>query len=88
MSAAELTAARALPQASTVTPKSMIAVGVCLPVLAALSVALRFYVRLTRKVALGLDDMLILMAQVGWFQVDQDSTYSSLRRRYFVWAWV
>ena len=52
------------PEASTVTPKTMIAVGAVLPIIAAIAVALRFYVRIARTKSLGLDDFLIFLSLV------------------------
>ena len=43
-----------------VTPPSVIAVGVLLPLLAASAVGLRFYARRTRHVGFGVDDWLVL----------------------------
>ena len=54
----------AMRDASTVTPGTMIAVGVVLPALAATAVALRFYVRIVKRVSLRCDDYLILFALV------------------------
>lgn len=53
-----------LPEASTVTPKTVIAVGAVLPALATIAVALRFYVRIARTKSVGVDDFLILFALV------------------------
>jgi len=52
-----------------VTPASVIAVGVVLPLLAAISVGLRFVVRRSRTAYVGVDDWLILFALVSrdWF---------------------
>lgn len=55
-----------LPEASTVTPKTIIAVGAVLPALAATAVGLRFYVRIARRTSVGLDDYLILFALVSF----------------------
>lgn len=60
-----------LPEASTVTPKTTIAVGAVLPILAAIAVAFRFYVRIARRTSVGLDDCLILFALVS-FSLDSD----------------
>jgi len=49
---------------STVTPKTVIAVGSVLPAVATVAVALRFYVRIARTKSVGLDDYLILLALV------------------------
>ncbi len=54
----------ALPEASTVTPKTVIAVGTMLPAVATIAVALRFYVRIVRTKSVGFDDFLILFALV------------------------
>ena len=54
-----------LPEASTVTPKTIIAVGAVLPSLAAIAVALRFYVRIARKNCVSWDDFSILFALVS-----------------------
>jgi hypothetical protein len=53
-----------LPEASTVTPKTVIAIGVVLPALAAIAVGLRFYVRIAKTKSVGVDDFLILFALV------------------------
>ena len=53
-----------MPNASTVTPRTIIAVGAVLPALAAVAVALRLYVRIVKKIPLGCDDYLILFALV------------------------
>ena len=53
-----------LPEASTETPKTVIAVGAVLPALAAIAVSLRFYVRIARTKSVGVDDLLILFALV------------------------
>lgn len=53
-----------MPNASNVTPRTIIAVGTALPALAAVAVALRFYVRILKKITLGCDDYLILFALV------------------------
>lgn len=53
-----------MPHVSSVTPKTFIAVGAVLPALAAMAVALRFYVRITKKIPLRCDDYLILFALV------------------------
>ena len=63
MSLAEFRALE-MPNTSVVTPKTIVAVGVVLPALAALTVALRFYVRISLKPSLGRDDYLILFALV------------------------
>ena len=55
----------ALPEASIVTPKTVIAVGVLLPAVAVIAVALRFYVRIVGTKSVGLDDTLILLALVN-----------------------
>ena len=54
----------ALPEASTVTPKTIIAVGAVLPAVAAIAVSFRFYVRITKTKSVGFDDYLILFALV------------------------
>ena len=54
----------ALPEASTVTPKTIIAVGAVLPAVATIAVSLRFYVRIARTKSVGSDDYLILFALV------------------------
>ncbi len=48
-----------------VTPASVVAVGVTLPLLAAISVGLRFVVRRSRTAYIGVDDWLILFALVS-----------------------
>ena len=53
-----------LPEASTVTPKTVIAVGAMLPAVATVAVALRFYVRIVKTKSVGFDDTLILLALV------------------------
>ena len=53
-----------MPLVLDVTPKTFIAVGAVLPALAALAVALRFYVRIVKKISLLCDDYLILFALV------------------------
>lgn len=63
MSLAEFRALE-MPNTSVVTPKTIVAVGVVLPALAALTVALRFYVRISIKPSLGRDDYLILFALI------------------------
>ena len=55
----------ALPEASTVTPKTVIAVGAILPAVAVIAVALRFYVRIVKTKSVGFDDTLILLALVN-----------------------
>lgn len=52
------------PQASIVTPRTVIAVGAVLPSVAAVFVALRLYVRFSRKSSVGLDDCLIVFSSV------------------------
>ena len=54
-----------MPESSSVTPKTIIAVGTVLPSLATVAVALRFYVRIARSTLVGLDDYLILFALVS-----------------------
>ena len=51
------------------TPKTTIAVGAVLPSLAAIAVGLRFYVRFSRKIRVGLDDWLISFALVSKFYI-------------------
>ena len=63
MSAANLQTPK-MRNASNVTPKTMIAIGAVLPALAAIAVALRFYVRIVKKMSLWCDDYLILFALV------------------------
>ncbi|KAM0798337.1 hypothetical protein BDR22DRAFT_891390 [Usnea florida] len=53
-----------LLEASTVTPKTVIAVGAILPAVAIIAVALRFYVRIVRTKSMGFDDTLILLALI------------------------
>lgn len=53
-----------LPEASTVTPKTIIAVGAVLPAVATIAVLLRFYVRIIKTKSVGFDDYLILFALV------------------------
>ena len=48
-----------------VNPKSVIACGILFPILGAITVALRFRIRHTRKLVLGGDDWLCLPALVG-----------------------
>ena len=52
------------PEASTVTPKTIIAAGAVLPAVAAIAVSLRFHVRIAKTNSVGLDDYLILSALV------------------------
>lgn len=52
------------PEASTVTPKTIIAVGAILPAVATIAVLLRFYVRVAKTKSVGIDDYLILFALV------------------------
>ena len=54
----------AFPEASTVTPKTIIAVGAVLPAVATIAVLLRFYVRIVKIKSVGFDDYLILFALV------------------------
>ena len=53
-----------MPESSSVTPKTIIAVYTVLSTLASVVVALRFYVRIARSTSVGLDDYLILCALV------------------------
>ena len=53
-----------LPEASTVTPRTVIAAGAVLPAVATIAVALRFHVRIAKTKSVGLDDCLILFALV------------------------
>ena len=53
-----------LPEDSTVTLRTVIAVGTVLPAVAAIAVGLRFYVRSAKTKSVGLDDCLILFALV------------------------
>ena len=53
-----------LPEQSTVTPRTVIAVGAVLPAVATIAVALRFYVRIAKTKSVGFDDCLILFALV------------------------
>lgn len=53
-----------LPEASTVTPRTVIAVGAVLPAVATIAVALRFYVTIAKTKSVGFDDCLILFALV------------------------
>ena len=53
-----------LPADSTVTPRTVIAVGAVLPTLATVAVALRFYVRIAKTKSVGFDDCLIFFALV------------------------
>lgn len=55
---------REMPNTSVVTPKTIVAVGAVLPALAAFAVALRFYVRISKKPSLRFDDYLVLFALV------------------------
>ena len=57
--------AAVLPEASIVTPKTVIAVGAMLPAVAVIAVALRFYVRIVGTQSVGFDDTLILLALVN-----------------------
>ena len=54
----------AFPEASTVTPKTIIAVGAVLPAVATMAVLLRLYVRIAKTKSVGFDDYLILFALV------------------------
>ena len=63
MSAANLQTPK-MRYASNITPKTMIAIGAVLPALAAIAVALRFYIRIVKKMSLWCDDYLILFALV------------------------
>ena len=54
---------------SSVTPKTVIAVGAVLPGLASIAVGLRFYVRIKRSNTVQIDDYLILLALVNVTQI-------------------
>ena len=49
---------------SSITPKTVIAVGAVLPALASIAVGLRFYVRVKKSTTVQIDDYLILVALV------------------------